>query len=157
MTRRLGQPCLIRRRARNGEKWTSHETLPVILAQDPHRFIPGELLDREALASSTASQLDATGRARVLHPVPVAVGRDEPALAFEEHDVALERERLAQVEGAVAGAFEFSKYNPFERLVMRLIAREHDIEIDPYKDKDLTDWEAVDAFARDFVARARRG
>jgi menaquinone-dependent protoporphyrinogen oxidase len=61
------------------------------------------------------------------------------------------------VQAAVAGAFEFSKYNPFERLIMRLIAREHDIEIDPYTDKDLTDWDALDALARDFVARARRG
>jgi menaquinone-dependent protoporphyrinogen oxidase len=61
------------------------------------------------------------------------------------------------MQAAVAGAFEFSKYNPFERLIMRLIAREHDIDIDPYADMELTDWKALETFARDFVARARRG
>jgi menaquinone-dependent protoporphyrinogen oxidase len=60
------------------------------------------------------------------------------------------------VQIAVAGAFQFSRYNPFERLIMRLIAREHDIEIDTYGDRELTDWAAVDAFAREFVARARK-
>jgi menaquinone-dependent protoporphyrinogen oxidase len=57
---------------------------------------------------------------------------------------------------AVAGAFQFSKYNPFERLVMRLIAGEHEIEIDPHADRELTDWAAVDDFARNFVTRARK-
>lgn len=55
----------------------------------------------------------------------------------------------------VAGAFEFSKYSPFERLVMRLIARRHDIEIDPREDLELTDWTALERFARDFVERLR--
>ena len=39
---------------------------------------------------------------------------------------------------------------------MRLIARQHDIAIEPYEDMELTDWDALDASARDFVARARR-
>jgi menaquinone-dependent protoporphyrinogen oxidase len=55
----------------------------------------------------------------------------------------------------VAGAFQFSKYSPFERLVMRLIARRHGTEIDPWEDLELTDWPAVDQFARDFVRRLR--
>jgi menaquinone-dependent protoporphyrinogen oxidase len=59
------------------------------------------------------------------------------------------------VQIAVAGAFQFSKYTAFERLVMRLIAHQHDIEVNPREDLELTDWDAVDAFARDFVARAR--
>jgi menaquinone-dependent protoporphyrinogen oxidase len=60
------------------------------------------------------------------------------------------------VQMAVAGAFQFSKYNPFERVIMRLIARQHDIAIDPHEDIELTDWNAVDAFAREFLTRARR-
>jgi menaquinone-dependent protoporphyrinogen oxidase len=55
----------------------------------------------------------------------------------------------------VAGAFQFSKYNPFERLVMRLIASRHGTEIDPWEDLELTDWEAVEEFAQDFVRRLR--
>jgi menaquinone-dependent protoporphyrinogen oxidase len=53
----------------------------------------------------------------------------------------------------VAGAFQFSKYNPFERLVMRLIASRHGTEIDPWEDLELTDWEAVEEFAQNFVRR----
>lgn len=56
---------------------------------------------------------------------------------------------------AVAGAFQFSKYSPFERLVMRLIARRHETEIDPREDLELTDWEAVDQFTQQFVRRLR--
>jgi menaquinone-dependent protoporphyrinogen oxidase len=55
----------------------------------------------------------------------------------------------------VAGAFQFSKYNPFERLVMRLIARRHGTEIDPWEDLELTDWKAVGQFAQEFVSRLR--
>ena len=55
----------------------------------------------------------------------------------------------------VAGAFQFSKYSPFERLVMRLIARRHETEIDPWEDLELTDWKAVEQFARQFVTRLR--
>ena len=55
----------------------------------------------------------------------------------------------------VAGAFQFSKYNPFERLVMRLIARQHGTEIDPWEDLELTDWNAVEQFAQQFVRRLR--
>jgi menaquinone-dependent protoporphyrinogen oxidase len=61
------------------------------------------------------------------------------------------------VQLAAAGAFQFSKYNPFERLIMRLIARQHDVAIDPHEDRELTDWNAVDSFAREFLTRARRG
>jgi menaquinone-dependent protoporphyrinogen oxidase len=56
---------------------------------------------------------------------------------------------------AVAGALQFSKYSPFERLVMRLIARQHGTEIDPWEDLELTDWKAVDEFTQQFVRRLR--
>ena len=55
----------------------------------------------------------------------------------------------------VAGAFQFSRYSPFERLVMRLIARQHETEIDSREDLELTDWEAVDQFTQQFVRRLR--
>ena len=55
----------------------------------------------------------------------------------------------------VAGAFQFSKYGPFERLLMRMIARRHGTEIDPRQDLELTDWKAVERFAREFVRRLR--
>lgn len=55
----------------------------------------------------------------------------------------------------VAGAFQFSRYSPFERLVMRLAARRHGTEIDPWDDLELTDWKAVERFAREFVKRLR--
>lgn len=55
----------------------------------------------------------------------------------------------------VAGAFQFSKYSPFERLVMRLIARQHGTEIDPWEDLELTDWKAVEQFTEEFVRRIR--
>ena len=51
----------------------------------------------------------------------------------------------------VAGSFQFSKYNPFERLVMRLVARQHGTEIDPWEDLELTDWKAVEQFAQESV------
>jgi menaquinone-dependent protoporphyrinogen oxidase len=56
---------------------------------------------------------------------------------------------------AVAGALQFSKYSPFERLVMRLIARRHGTEIDPWEDLELTDWNAVEQFTQQFVRRLR--
>lgn len=55
----------------------------------------------------------------------------------------------------VAGAFQFSKYSSFERLLMRMIARRHGTEIDPRQDLELTDWTAVERFAREFVRRLR--
>jgi menaquinone-dependent protoporphyrinogen oxidase len=55
----------------------------------------------------------------------------------------------------VAGALRFSKYSLFERLVMRLIARRHGTEIDPWEDLELTDWKAVEQFTQQFVRRLR--
>ena len=55
----------------------------------------------------------------------------------------------------VAGALQFSKYSPFERLVMRLIARRHGTEIDPWEDLELTDWKAVDQYTQQLVRQLR--
>ena len=38
---------------------------------------------------------------------------------------------------------------------MRVIARQHGTEIDPWEDLVLTHWEAVDQFTQQFVSRLR--
>jgi menaquinone-dependent protoporphyrinogen IX oxidase len=38
---------------------------------------------------------------------------------------------------------------------MRLIARQHGTEVDPWEDLELTDWKAVEQFAQQFVRRLR--
>jgi menaquinone-dependent protoporphyrinogen oxidase len=108
-----------------------------------------------------------TRHRRVLQDMPTAFVSVSLTAAEDDEELRAETRRVIDefvedtgwtpdAQTAVAGAFEFSKYNPFERLIMRLIARQRDLEIDPYQDMELTDWDAVDAFARDFVARARR-
>ena len=108
-----------------------------------------------------------THHRRLLRDMPSAFVSVSLTAAEEDEELRAETRRMIDefvedtdwtpdMQAAVAGAFEFSKYNPFERLIMRLIARAHDIAIDPHKDLDMTDWDAVDVFAREFVARARR-
>lgn len=48
----------------------------------------------------------------------------------------------------IAGALEFREYDPFIRTLMRLISRHHGGPTDVTRDVVLTDWAAVDAFAR---------
>lgn len=43
----------------------------------------------------------------------------------------------------VAGAFRFSEYDFFKSWAMRWIASQRDQEVDPHKDKEYTDWEAL--------------
>jgi menaquinone-dependent protoporphyrinogen oxidase len=51
-----------------------------------------------------------------------------------------------------AGALEYREYDAFTRVLMRLVARQHDLSTDTSADVDLTDWDAVDRFAADFAA-----
>ena len=108
-----------------------------------------------------------TGHRRLLQGMPSAFVSVSLTAAEDDEELRSETRRVIDefvedtgwtpdMQTAVAGAFEFSKYNAFERLIMRLIARQHEIEVEPFKDMELTDWGAVDAFAREFVARARR-
>jgi menaquinone-dependent protoporphyrinogen oxidase len=55
----------------------------------------------------------------------------------------------------VAGALTYSKYNFVIRFVMRLIAGKEGGDTDTSRDYEYTDWEALDAFTRDFVPRVR--
>ncbi len=73
---------LVGGRERDVEERPRHATLAVVLAQNRHRFCGRELLDSQSLASSTTLQQHPPCCAGVPHPVPVAVGRNEPALAF---------------------------------------------------------------------------
>jgi menaquinone-dependent protoporphyrinogen oxidase len=57
------------------------------------------------------------------------------------------------VVATFAGALRYREYDFLLRLVMRIIAHEHGRPEDTSRDHDLTDWAAVDAFARAFAAR----
>jgi menaquinone-dependent protoporphyrinogen oxidase len=55
----------------------------------------------------------------------------------------------------VAGALQYSKYNPVIRFVMKRIASKEGGDTDTNHDYEYTDWAAVDRFAMEFVASAR--
>lgn len=53
----------------------------------------------------------------------------------------------------VAGALQYEEYDFVTRLVMRLVASQHDATPDATHDQEFTDWAALDRFAADFAAR----
>jgi len=55
----------------------------------------------------------------------------------------------------VAGALRFTQYDFFRRWIMRLIAKQMDTAVDPTKDQEYTDWDAVARFADDFLSKIR--
>lgn len=59
------------------------------------------------------------------------------------------------VTAVFAGATSFTRYGWLLRLMMRQIARSHGAGTDTSRDYEYTDWDAVDAFARGFVAEAQ--
>jgi menaquinone-dependent protoporphyrinogen oxidase len=54
---------------------------------------------------------------------------------------------------SVAGAIAYTRYNLLLRWVMKRICRRSGLPTDTSRDHELTDWSAVDAFARDFAGR----
>lgn len=52
----------------------------------------------------------------------------------------------------VAGAFRFSEYDFFRAWMMRRIAAQKDETVDPHKDKEYTDWAALDAAVAEWLA-----
>ena len=52
-----------------------------------------------------------------------------------------------------AGALRWSTYNPLIRALLRLIMRVNGGDTDASRDREFTDWAAVDRFAREFAAR----
>lgn len=60
----------------------------------------------------------------------------------------------ARVE-RIAGALVYTHYNFFIRYLMKLTVKHHGrAELDTSKDYEFTDWDAVEAFARDFAKSA---
>lgn len=59
--------------------------------------------------------------------------------------------------GMFAGALAYSRYGWIKRRVMSRIAATDTGDTDPSRDYEYTDWEAVDAFADDFLAHLRAG
>ena len=54
----------------------------------------------------------------------------------------------------VAGALKYTQYDYFKRLVMRLVARQRGQSTDTSKDYEYTDWNGVEAFVDEFLAKA---
>jgi menaquinone-dependent protoporphyrinogen oxidase len=50
------------------------------------------------------------------------------------------------------GALVYSHYGFFKRWLIRTIAKSKHLDTDPSRDYEYTDWHAVDAFARHFIA-----
>jgi menaquinone-dependent protoporphyrinogen oxidase len=57
----------------------------------------------------------------------------------------------------VAGALRFSQYDFFRRWIMRLVAKQLGRDVDPTKDQEFTDWDAVARFVDRFLATIRAG
>lgn len=55
----------------------------------------------------------------------------------------------------VAGALKYTEYDFFRRWIMRRIAAQEGGPVDVSKDHELTDWDAVDSFARAFAGRVK--
>lgn len=55
-----------------------------------------------------------------------------------------------------AGAIPYTRYNFILRWVMKRIASEKGLDTDTKHDFEYTDWEAVDAFAREFITTERQ-
>ncbi len=54
----------------------------------------------------------------------------------------------------IGGALVYTHYNFFIRHLMRMIVKRHGgTQLDTSRDYDLTDWDRVEAFAREFAAR----
>lgn len=80
--------------------------------------------------------------------------RPKPAIARGYVDDFVRRAGWQPEEVAIfAGALRYRAYNPFIRLLMRLIVGYAGGETDTSRDYEYTDWQAVDRFAAQFAAR----
>ena len=55
-----------------------------------------------------------------------------------------------------AGAFRFTEYDFFRRWALKYIAHQHGIPVEPGKDREFTDWTALEEFLDQFIAGAAR-
>lgn len=85
--------------------------------------------------------------------VSLAAAGDDPedrkGLAACEEKFKAETEWTPKQVLDVAGAFRFTKYDFFKGWVMRRIAKEKKVKVNPHEDLELTDW---DKLARDIKA-----
>ncbi|HXZ48031.1 MAG TPA: menaquinone-dependent protoporphyrinogen IX dehydrogenase [Usitatibacter sp.] len=58
-------------------------------------------------------------------------------------------------QASFAGALPYRRYNPFVRLMMRIIVGVAGGDTDASRDYEYTDWDAVEIFAAAFAARVR--
>jgi menaquinone-dependent protoporphyrinogen oxidase len=56
----------------------------------------------------------------------------------------------------VAGALRYTQYNPFVRMLMKLIARRAGASTDTSRDHEYTNWAALDRFVEEFAADLAR-
>ena len=86
-----------------------------------------------------------------------AAGHDHDDWAGLEQCVARLEEETGWTPAAVhhaAGAFTFSRYNFLTRQLMKHIARKRGLDLDPRRDHDLTDYEALRRFVLGFAGSA---
>src|SRR5262249_21673308 len=86
MPRRFREPGVVWRREGDAEEGPGHATEPVVLTEHGDGLFWRELDRREAFPPSTAPQLCPAGGAEVVHPVAVAVRRDEPPRIADADD-----------------------------------------------------------------------
>lgn len=110
------------------------------------------------LVRDWAPDLDARPSAMV--SVSLAITGEEPELRAEGEGYPT---RLLPPAGwtpkhiyHAAGALKYSEYDFFKRWIMRTIARRQGIASDGTADQEFTDWAALEAFVRDFLAGAAR-
>ncbi len=86
----------------------------------------------------------------------VASGEDKDLAELDEicerffHETAWHPTRVHHV----AGAFRFTQYDFFRSLAMRWIASQKGQEVDPHKDREYTDWQALREVVLDFAKPA---
>jgi menaquinone-dependent protoporphyrinogen oxidase len=92
--------------------------------------------------------------------VSLSAASDDPHMRAEMDECARHMLQGAGLEPAatlhVAGALRFTQYDFFRRWIMRLIANQQmETPVDPTRDMELTDWDAVAQFIDDFLSRIR--
>lgn len=137
--------------AHDGERFWLDEAEAAILCAPVHGgSYPA---DFEALAKDWAERLDRIPSAFVSVSLAILGDAEEVAEALA-YPATLETEtgwHPTRVHHA-AGALRFSQYDFFKRWVMRRIALDKGLPADA--DQEFTDWSALEAFVRAFLAEA---
>lgn len=160
-----GQAALIARRiAGASSAWNAAATV-----QDVRETRPEDLAGRDSVIlvasvhyghhQRSMSRFVTKNRTRLgqLHSAFISVSGDaaDPATRPAAEEYVRE---LVQLTGwtpsetlVIGGAVKFTKYNWFVRFVTRRALAAKGVRLDPRRDYDYTDWEAVTRFARAFV------